>query len=407
MSRLAMCGAELEDPIIEGLTVVGTVGIDTSAPYGTGHAAYTFGDGDNRLIVPFTGTAGRTYYGRVRFYYSGAPSADVRICAFSASVNYQEIVTLKTTGKIQGTDGTTLTGSALSVGYHTIDVKLVFTSTTSWSSECRVDGTVLNTRASHNPGSLTPDRFTFGNVNAATHGLSLKFDDVILQDDQGGANNGYPDTAEMIRYAKPIGNSAVGSDWVAGAGGAAGFGSVDNIPITGKSNATAADGDQIRNAAASQTDPAASADFTCQSYTTAAGETVGSVVATRSVAAIALASGGTARALATKIVSNPADAAEATGNTGTSGAGTYPLNWGSLKGNATDSPSVVNGTSPVVRIAKRATSSTLLCCAVGVMFGYVPPSGPTPPTTGQLWPRGWKDTAAPASGQLFPRRVIT
>lgn len=34
------------------------------------------------------------------------------------------------------------------------------------------------------------------------------------------------------------------------------------------------------------------------------------------------------------------------------------------------------------------------------------PSGLIPPTTGLLWPRGWKTTAAPANGQLFPRRVI-
>lgn len=401
-------GAELEAAALDNLTIAGTVNINTTTKR-SGNAAFDHPGSDSRCIHAHTNATGVWFYARVWIYFSANPAVAVRVATWSTSTNYQGGVVLGTDGKITGSDGT-ISGSAYAPGWHCIEIGLKFNTVNDWRIKSRVDGLDLGGEVLKNP-SVTPDRFNFGNTNAVAHGITLLSDDWAINDDTGAAQNSWPGITEKIILSLPTADNAVGADWKLGdttSPSSNAYDSVNNMPPVGVADAGAPAGAQIRDAVANITDPAAAADFTCQSYTTAGVPSGGTVTATKAIAAVGLSSGGTARAVGMKIVSNPADSAEVNTNTPTAGISTYPSGWGFAQGAVTSAPSVTNGTAPVVRIGKRtSTASTRVVSAVGVYFGYEPASGPTPPTSGQLWPRGWKDTAAPASGQLFPRRVIT
>lgn len=407
MSRIGFGGAELASTFMDGLTAAGTVNYNTTTKR-SGSTAFDHPGSDSRCIYSHTNVTGVWFFARTWIYFSANPAVAIRIATWSTSINYQGGVTLGTDGKITGSDGT-VSASAYAPGWHCIEIGLKFNTVNDWRVKSRVDGVDLGGEVTKNP-SVTPDRFNWGNTNAVAHGITLLSDDWAINDDTGSAQNSWPGITEKIILSLPVSDNTVGADWKLGAGGTPSnnaYESLNNSPPTGKANGTAVDGDQVRDGIASQTDPAASLDVNCQSYTTAGAPAGATITATRAAGSICLAAGGTARNMALRILSNPADAAEVLNTCGTAAAGTYPSNWQPATGSVSSNPSVANGTSPVVRVAKRTTvSATLVCCALGVYFGYEPAVS-APPTTGQLWPRGWKDTAAPASGQLFPRRIIT
>lgn len=396
MSRLAFGGAEWQDTLLDGLTTNGTVTINTSTPR-SGSGDYEFASGAaSNLLYALSATAGRSYFARIWFRFSANPSVDTEIAAWSSGTNYQEVVKLTTAGKIQGTDGSTLTGVLAVDTWHCLEIKLVFTSITSWASEVRVNGTVLNTRGSHNPGSITPNRFSFGNYQGRSHGMTLRVDDWAVNDDQGSAQTSYPGTTEKILLSLPTADSAVGADWKLGdlsnPSGAA-HNSVDNVPPVGAADAGAAAGAQIRDAVANIGDPAASADLTCQSYTAAGAPSGATITATQAIAAFALAGAAVARAMGITTVSNPADGTEPSVTNGNAAAA-YPTGFARLPGAVQTAPSVTLGTAPVVRVAKRgSTSSTRIVCAVGLYFGYEPAAG----TTVVLGQATETDTAQPVT----------
>lgn len=80
-------------------------------------------------------------------------------------------------------------------------------------------------------------------------------------------------------------------------------------------------------------------------------------------------------------------AESATGTTTTGAEASYKLvSAGSLGSLSSTTANIARGNSFVIALKSAA---------------------PAVPTTGQLHPRGWKDTSSPTTGQLFPRRVIT
>jgi hypothetical protein len=248
-------------------------------------------------------------------------------------------------------------------------------------------------RIGHNGGN--------GNWNGAW------FDDFAVNDDQGAANNTWCGDGKIVALV-PTADNAVGASWTLGDGtapGGAAFGSLDNVPPIGVADAGAPAANQIRNIVNNQTAPASDADFTMQSYIAGGVGASDTIIATQARAAISTSS-VTNRSLALKLVSNPADAAEATRGSGATPAGTYPAGWqnnGCALGNVQDVPTPVLATAPVARISKRNTSTTpSLCCALQIHVEYLPPA--VVAATGQLWPHG-KQGAVPPTGQLFPRGV--
>jgi hypothetical protein len=373
MARLAFGGAEGQSTLLDVLTIGGTVNINTTTPR-SGAACFSHPSGsDSRCIYAHTNVTNRQFYGRAWVYFSGNPSVSTRIASWSSGTTHVEEVLLGTDRKITAPDGT-VSASAYSAGYHCIEIALKYDGT-NWISDCKIDGVTLGSQRTHSPG-VSPNRFNFGNCNSAAHGITLLSDDWAVNDDQGSSQNSWCGNTGSVLLSLPTADNAVGSDWKLGAGTAPSsnaYDSVNNVPPIGVSNATATDAKQIKDAVGSQTAPASNADFTCQSYTTAGASAGSTVTVTQALTAVAPSS-GTGIAFAVKIVSNPADSAEATLTTPSTGAGTFPTGWNRLPGNITSAPSVTNGTQPVVRVGKRNTSTSpvSLSCFAGIYFEYEP-----------------------------------
>jgi hypothetical protein len=373
VSRLAFGGAEGQAVLVDGLTAAGTVNIDTSTPR-SGAACFEFpSGGTNRLNLTFTHVDGRWFYKRAWIYFSANPSAAVDVLTIGSSTTVIDKVTLTTAGKLTAPDGT-LT-AALSTGWHCVELGYTRDASNNFLTACRIDGVVLGANRSFS-SAIPPNTFKTGNTNGAAHAITLRMDDWALNDDQGSAQNSWPGTLEKILVALPSSDNAIGTDIKLGTGttpSSNAFDAINNTPPLGVADATAgSDGKQLRDIAATTTEPASDADVNAQSYTTAGASAGATITATQIVGIVGHAN-ATDRQSAIKLVSNPADAAETTSPTNTSGAGTFPTGWVRAAGAITAAPTVTLGTQPVLRWGKRAANSNAtLCCFLGVYFGYEP-----------------------------------
>jgi hypothetical protein len=420
MARLLWGGCEtlaVADADPDGFpTVNGTAPTADTTHQSDGAGCYAYANpGSARTIdVPFTNVNGTTYFHKARFMFSANPSVNVTImdvASGSGSTGSQQGIILTTAGKLQGPNGGQT--AVLTPGtWYCVELSINRAVGTNLTAVvCRLNETNFDTN------SLTfanaPTRFRFGAaVVASAPGSTIYFDDIALNDDTGSDNTSWPGMASRIICLTPTTDSAIGANWKLGTGtapGGAAHTAVANKPPIGVANGQAgSDVKQIRDAVASNGTSADDADFTMQTYTAAGLPSGATVKLLRSLAYFSDSSGVSAPATKLQIVSNPAEGSATNGaNTGSPAAGTWRSGWRVTRGPQTILPTVTPGTAPVVRVGRADNdAATLLCCFVGIMVEYVPAVGPTPPTTGQLWPRGWKDTFSALTGQLFPRRVI-
>lgn len=240
--------------------------------------------------------------------------------------------------------------------------------------EMLVDGVSIASSAIESIGTTAPTLLNVG-ITSVAAGFTLDYDDVALNDSGGASQNSWPGSGK-VALLLPTANSAVGTGWVGGAGGAASFNAVDNTPPVGVAD-TGTDTSQIRNATAAAN---SSYDATMTTYTAAgiaAVDTINVVVPIVETGAPVVTS---AKAGTVGVVSNPTITNVALAAAGTPGAfwqgnaaGTFPTGWKFSAGSPAYAPSVTVGTAPVMRITQ-VTSSTRIAdvCFMGMYVDYTP-----------------------------------
>jgi hypothetical protein len=275
---------------------------------------------------------------------------------------------------IAGTGLAAFSPSVADGNWHLVELQGVATATGNWTfAQLRVDGTVIDsvthTQAYSGTGAI------FGWTVTPTASQVINFDDVVLNDSTGAANNTYPGAGAVV-LLKPTADSAVGTGWVTGAGGSTSlFDAVNGTPPEGVADTGTATS-QIRNA----TSNATSYDATMTTYSAAgvsAGATVNAVLPVTATAAPVTTS---AKQGTVGVVSNPTITNVALNATGTAGAfwaglaaGTYGAGWKWSLGTMTEAPTVTLGTAPVMRITN-STASTRIAdvCFMGIYVDYTP-----------------------------------
>jgi hypothetical protein len=281
---------------------------------------------------------------------------------------------------IAGTGLAAFSPSVADGNWHLVELQGVATATGNWTfAELRVDGTVIDsvthTQARSGTGAL------FGWTTTPTASQVINFDDVVLNDSTGAANNTYPGAGAVV-LLKPTADSAVGTGWVTGAGGSTSlFAAVNSTPPVGVADTGTATS-QIRNA----TSNATSYDATMTTYTAAgaaAGATVNAVLPVIATAAPLVTS---AKLGTVGVVSNPTITNVNLGATGTAGAfwsglagGTFGAGWKWSLGTMTEAPTVTLGTAPVMRVTN-STASTRIAdvCSMGIYADYTPAAAAAP-----------------------------
>lgn len=400
-----MCGYELgavgnagepdwgfADSTQSTLTVTSTVGEVLSGGFSrkaVATASSTTVLADDRFA--FTGVLGRTYFARARFKIPTAiaPNADVELMAFYAStipllvIRYvqatrtMQLRASSMTGTQIGSDSAAIALDtefvlelALNIGSGSVDV-----------AKARLNGTEFASASGLAISDSVPNGLRVGlNVSASlpvalASGSGLIWDDVAINDDQGTAQNSYPGSSR-IRWMPAASDSADGTDWALGNGTAISsnaFDSVNNVPPTGKSNSTAAAGNQVRDTVSNASSPNATLDLLTQTpaaYGLASGDTI---TALRAQASMSQSVSSPTIAFLLKTFSNPDDG-NSTNLAGVAGsAGTWPTGWTGWTGTILSNPTVSHSSAIGVRLQKgTATTTGLLCCVLGVMIDVAP-----------------------------------
>ena len=292
------------------------------------------------------------------------PSVDRTIAGFTGAGKIT--VRLTSTGALAVYINTTLVGTSsttLTTGtWYWIGVRQVTGTTVAF---LQIDG--IN--AVTGTATVTDTSNFVGFADAQSSAVDAYFDDVIV-DSVGFL------APSKVALLLPTANSAVGTGWVGGAGGAASFNAVDNTPPVGVAD-TGTDISQIRNATAAAN---SNYDATMTTYSAAGVNTGDTVLAVDAIVATAAPVTTSSKQGTVGVASNPTIANIALAAGGTAGAfwsgaagGVYPIGWKISHGTFTTSPSVTVGTAPVMRITQ-VTSSTRIAmvCFMGMNVAWTP-----------------------------------
>ena len=320
------------------------------------------------VLLSAVQASGRTYYLKFHYQIHVFPSGgDSFVAGFmDSSTNNHLSLVIDSTGHLYlATENGTHIGSgspALSLDtWYCVEMKYIYTG---GAVEARLDGTAFGS------GTATASGASYWAwVGDPANALSQDqlFDNLIVNDDQGSYENGYPG-AQLLAFLWPVSDNNRGG-WVAGGGGTANlYDAINNAPPVGASTET--NTSAIKNTVSSASD---NADFNMTDYLTAgigAGDTITVIQALirhGEHAATGTKSG------AIKIVSNPTQTGEDTftygNNTGANGAEIG--HWWTKYGAPQYSPSVTKGTQPVARAGKRTATTSQVCVdALGMLVSY-------------------------------------
>jgi hypothetical protein len=403
MSRVVTCGAEglaVPDATAshmegEGLAfVLGSnptagLSIETAAPIsGRGSFKFTSPTADAAIGWSQAYVTDRDYFWSPAFQFSAAPAAQtvlavVRDTAFAVRATV-ELTTARTlvlrsgAGTVLGTSAVlaAATPHRFTLHYRAPSVSGPGTAGL-WVMPARgteVEVVAQGTTLTGNTSAVTaPGRFDL--YVTANNGITVLFDDVILNDGTGTAENARP-TDERHVLLRPVSDSArVG--FTGGAGATTNlFDAVDNTPPVGVSEATATATSQIKDLTTSTTDTydAQLAAFTAALTAGGGGLSVGDGVKLVSPLVVyAPGAGGTAPQVGLVGVSNPV-LAETVVVGGTTAAGTYPSGWRTSRGAVAYSPAPTLTTGPVLRARKAAAPNTHIAL-LGMYVAYTPLAG--------------------------------
>lgn len=156
----------------------------------------------HRALWKLAGTANnRFYYPRVYFYIPASPSAADILLAFGnfASGFYGELILQTDRSMRLRRNGSVNVGELspiLSVGWHYLELAVKHgTATNNGFIQGRIDGEAFASSSTANLGTgLAPDQLRVGIVNSTggSGGITLDFDEIALNDDQGAEENSFP-----------------------------------------------------------------------------------------------------------------------------------------------------------------------------------------------------------------------
>ena len=400
MARLATTGFEVQHispdaelgPLSGATTGSPTI---TTSTVRSGAAALSVPASSWWRIDGFAPTLGRSYFLRTYVRFSSvAPSATLPLVSFYGSGVNAWSVSMTTGGSLgifqadfgaQVGSGTTLSANT----WYRVEVEWNIPAASTGTLGLYVDGTQIarSTTADVN-NSTTSTQCYIGN-DAAT-GVTVFFDDIALNDDQGANQNTLPGAGNVVML-KPTSDNAVGTGWeapqTAGSDVTAIFTSLDNTPPTGvaHSDVDANNARYIFNIASTTT---GNYDANMTTYTAAgigASDTitlVQTIINTGQPVA-------TARAGAVDLVSNPDQGTETSFSTFANGvAGTWPTNWRTTRGLLVYRPERDEGNRPVARVGKRvANVAVVMADLLGVYVEYVPGAPASRPAFAYRRPR--------------------
>lgn len=370
----------------------------TAFPRSGARSCYCFSGTSSSLIAyadlyfsPVPAAGSTTLYFRAYMWFAQIPAA-ANQCIFDYWTTTHVGVFLTTGGKLRLTQGVTSpvqigSDSAATVtlsGWHRIEVAVKINSGAADDyCELLFNGVSVASTTTATLATVFSNNFNFGwcDSSHANTGMTCYVDDVALNDATGASQNTWPGDGKIVMLL-PISDNAVGTGWVDGDGAGTLFGSVDNVPPVGAT--VPANGTQIKNLTSTAT---GNYDANMATYTSAgitASDTVTAIVGycTHSEAVTAGSKNG-----AVAIVSNPIGGAETTFAYGLDNDSSAMNNWADTfstwrsswtKGEG--NPSVVLGSSPVMRVGKRtATAAEVDVCAMFLYVEYT--SGAAPAAT--------------------------
>lgn len=350
-------------------------------PQGTGYSAH-----------PFTGALGTTYYIRGYFLTNGS-GLQYNTVLFKSSTILLGTIRLETNntlslvfgnsvatpsgGTVVGTYGTALSLNtwyrlelAISIGTGSIDYL-----------EGKIDGVTFASGTNLAISDTVPNG---GGFQGDTFADSAWFDDVAINDSTGTSQNTWPGDGKVVLLL-PISDNAKGTGWTNDAAGTTNFfDAVNNTPPAGVADTTAGTGlHQLRNATSNAN---VNYDANLTSYTTAGigatdVVTVVTPVVVTGAPVVTSAKLGTVGSASNPTIANISLSAGGTSGAFWSGtaAGTHPTGWKVSWGTPTYNPTVVKGTSPVLRITQ-VTASTRIAMvdAMGMYVEYTAGAPPAP-----------------------------
>lgn len=381
MARLATSGCEIgrlttsavtsgEAPFISN----GTVNRETTAVRsGTGAFSTPTGAGNAVWAVVPTPTLGRKYFFRAYVRASDATPAaamfPLDLVANGIGVAFAQwetngTITLRDSNAAQvGSPSAVLADNT----YYRLELGLIIPAAGLGTAELYLNGTLVASSAAVDVNNSVTT-MTLRVIEQSASSSTMYADDIAINDDTGADQNGYPGSGKVV-LLKPVADSAIGTGWVAGAGGTTNlWDAVDAVQPAGVVLASATNTSQIKNADATAGNLAYDAAVT--DYNTAG--ILGKIKLTRGVFRLSGSSTtGTNDALG-RVVSNPADAADTTFTAAFDVvAGTDPTGWGTWQTPVVYNPVVSRPTRPVVRIIKNAAiSRTHMADLMGLMVEY-------------------------------------
>jgi len=330
-------------------------------------AAYCLGPSFAGLTAPV--------YMRAYILTSAAPSSQVGIFGTPGTIGSPVTVAMSTSGTLQFVVNTVNQGSATAAvndgTWHRLELSVTqsaYPTGTLTAAEFRLDGISVATFS----GSLASASagWSVGWFQAPGASKQMNVDDLVINDSAGSSQNTWPGDSSIVLLV-PISDNARGSNWVGGAGGTTSlFDAVNNTPPIGVATGSGTNLSQIHNVTK---DTTGNYDANMTSYT-AAGIGPNDVI---NIVWPYWYLAGAATGDAFLLVSNP----QANGGTesiwgATSTAGTFLSGWlfqSPAAQRPAPAPSVTKGTSPVMRVGKRVSSTNeMACCAMGIYVDYTP-----------------------------------
>jgi hypothetical protein len=402
VARLAFGGAEFAHVHADGLVssgIGGTLSYDATVAR-TGARSFKIASAAAAsssavsALYTYGLLATGTLYGRIAFRFDALPSAAVVIASWTNGASPVVRADLNADGSISfrtGASGLIGTSAALSTGtWNVVEFSLQGFGVSGsgagqgfWA-DGRLNGSALgvSTNVSASP-NLSNVQFRFGFVSSVTlsNTINLNFDDWVINDATGAADNTWVGPDEGCVLLLPASDGTIGANWKLGdntSPSSNAFASLDNVPPTGKAVGSGLAGDQLRDAVAPTGVAGDEFSVNLQTYT-AAGIAAGGSIRAVQVVAEAAPSTASAVTLGVQATSNPV-VSETTTATSAASASAYPTSWTRVTSAIVSVPSVTLGSAPVVKARYATGTTTALVSALGLYVAYTPGLVVNPPS---------------------------
>jgi len=314
------------------------------------------------------GLTGRNYYCRLWIRFPSAPSVNAYIIGCGVAGTSGVWARLNTDRTVSLVRGSTVVASspALAVDtWHLLQLRFKIIVGTNDEGELFVNQTSVGSFIATSGLDSAPT-ITIGAQPTGTY--TIYFDDVAFNDDQGSAENSFPDDNGVVVLLKPTSDSSIGS-WVNGGNAVPLWDAVNNAPPVGASFANRSSTNLIYSA----TLDGAGAGYAAVMETYAS--KLSGVIKIVQPVVYHGSDSNSSPVTGVTGASNPA-AAEVSGTGGGSAAGTFPSGWSYIQGTTVhgDIASGSRSTAPVMRVRRISTggSTDTLVCMMGLVVEYVP-----------------------------------